>query len=108
MKNKRIVIAIGLIAIIGIAVFVLSGTYDNKITGFGTDFNKQKFIVNLDEQPTDTVTMTFSARIFEVGPGSLVLDYFPAYIRLDNIPQTPNVVGEFYNGKWAVVDIQTT
>ena len=86
LKKNYVFIGIAIIAIVGIASFVLSETDDNRITGFGTDFSKQIFNVNLDEQPTDTVTMTFEARISEPGIGTYAnLDYFCNYLLVNGV-----------------------
>ena len=113
--NKGI-ITIGIIAVIVIAMFAFNAgndqVNDNIITGFDTPFDKQTFNANLETQPTDIITMTFSARISELGPGNLVLDYFPAYIRLDDISDAPsgkNVVGEFASvSDWDNVPVLST
>lgn len=107
-KNTSIVAAIGIIIAIVVVMFAFNAGNDqvdvNRITGFGTDFSKQIFNVNLDVQPNDTVTMTFEARISQQGTGEYAnLDYFCNYL-------TVNGVGGFSQtlGTWTNVRIDGT
>lgn len=103
------------IKITGVIAFVVIGTMlilfsddiieDKRITGFPTDFNKQTFNVNLDTQPTDIVTMTFSARIPPTSSG-VILDYLPGYVIVNNVGVFSRDVGG--SGRWNVVPVTNT
>lgn len=102
-KNKYIVIAIALIAVIGIATIVLSEISDNRITGFSSPFGKQTVTATLDEVPIDVVTLEFSARVLTSGTS----DIFPAYVSVnqDGWDYCENVGGR---GKWDGIVVRDT